>query len=766
MSSLHISILFTLLTIIIADNKTFYFTKSNYELWCQENILSNSLFLYPNRIPIGIYRTLNIKSVTYYLIDDNNNGLFQIKTKRLADFYFLLINITRPFDINREYQDVYTLRIEANIITTQENLTEQTEVRLYVADSNDNDGVFDMDIYEQNYTQTIDIDQSLIQFHASDADEIQHAQIFYELASSLNETFSLHPYTGELYLITKENLKSTYEFDIYAYDRYRKHVYDNNNNSIEHIGTNNGCQLAEIETRTLRHYTIKDDLCSLYHPCYHGGLCTSLNSKHGLSFTCNCLKSRFSGRQCQYDLQPCLSHPCLFNEQCISSSTTTNHLNQSYTCISSFFNLPISTKNSLYIGLALICCTFILFFLLCLSLIIYCQQQRKDKKRNDNLNNDKPLVSAPLLIQKSSPKTTKKIESPMQTLLKLNHNGKQTIETMALVDQTNHQQTTMNNFNDKTTKNQLNKSSQSIDKPPYQSHESLNRHQNDPKYYSPIGKMNIPPDNFLVHYNSIDYDTTRIPLVDPQSTDLFDFPSSPTKYFNGHKDENPNTYQTGLNSLSNLTEKLAEQNDIDLTQSSNDSSNNEQTLLTSPISNSERKRSLFNGGSTHSIRASTSSLQKAPVYAKIIKTSSKPTNGSGMSTIERLRLSGSPLRLLSSSPTYARTTSFLKSNINHENNSFQTSSSLSIKHNKINATSWKLNPRKLDSLKARRNSRHTDDDDDDNNNNNNTNNNETSQLTMTTTINRFRHASDSDLTKEHKNGKKSTKLSSFFQTEV
>ena len=50
--------------------------------------------------------------------------------------------------------------------------------------------------------------------------------------------------------------------------------------------------------------------------------------------------------------------------------------------------------------------------------------------------------------------------------------------------------------------------------------------------------MNIPPDNFLAHYNSIDYgmskfdlipsdyivlaDTTRMPLVDPQSPDLFD----------------------------------------------------------------------------------------------------------------------------------------------------------------------------------------------------------------------------------------------------
>ncbi|CAF4952534.1 unnamed protein product, partial [Rotaria magnacalcarata] len=56
--------------------------------------------------------------------------------------------------------------------------------------------------------------------------------------------------------------------------------------------------------------------------------------------------------------------------------------------------------------------------------------------RRDTLNADKPLVSAPLLIQKSSP-TANTIESPMQTLLKLNHNGKQTVEAMPLVDQ-NH----------------------------------------------------------------------------------------------------------------------------------------------------------------------------------------------------------------------------------------------------------------------------------------------------------------------------------------
>lgn len=91
------------------------------------------------------------------------------------------------------------------------------------------------------------------------------------------------------------------------------------------------------------------------------------------------------------------------------------------------------------------------------------------------------------------------------------------------------------------------------------------------------------------------------------------------EYFNGHKEENAAHYQVRINSLSNFTEKLAEQNDMELTHSSNDSSNNEQTLLTSPIANGDRKRSLFNVGSAQNIRASSSSLQKAPVYAKVIK---------------------------------------------------------------------------------------------------------------------------------------------------
>lgn len=131
MSSVHIFIFYIILTSIIADKENLYFTQSNYDIWCQENILSNSLFVYPNQIPIGIYSQSNIKSVVYNIINDDNNDLFHVGTQRLADFYFFILNITRPFDINREYQDIYRLQIQANIFTNHRNFTEQATVRYF-----------------------------------------------------------------------------------------------------------------------------------------------------------------------------------------------------------------------------------------------------------------------------------------------------------------------------------------------------------------------------------------------------------------------------------------------------------------------------------------------------------------------------------------------------------------------------------------------------------------------------------------------------------
>ena len=112
----------------------------------------------------------------------------------------------------------------------------------------------DMDIYEQNYTiQSIETSQSLVRFYASDADEIQHAQILYELESSYNETFSLHPLTGELYLTkTVNNLKSIYEFHVYAYDRYRKTTIIDNNMKTKLFVKLNFQQLNEQTYQTIQ----------------------------------------------------------------------------------------------------------------------------------------------------------------------------------------------------------------------------------------------------------------------------------------------------------------------------------------------------------------------------------------------------------------------------------------------------------------------------------------------------------------------------------
>ncbi|CAF3291174.1 unnamed protein product [Rotaria sp. Silwood2] len=354
------------------------------------------------------------------------------------------------------------------------------------------------------------------------------------------------------------------------------------NNLIEFIGTNNGCLLSEI----IQEYSNTNDFCSLYHPCYHGGICIN----HGLSFICNCLKPRFTGRQCQLDLYPCESYPCQYHEKCIPLLSNSN---KSFTCVASHFSLPILIKRYLYIGLIVI-----LFICILLILIIYyC------KKPKENFIKNKPLVSAPLLIHKRS-SITDHIESPRQTLLKLNYNGKQTIETMTFADN-NHRNLIMNYLNNRNNQ---------------QAYKSLNRRSNDSKYYSSIEQTTIPSDDYRVHDNSPDYDNTYILPV----TELFDFSLSPK--------HNQINYQIRLNSLSDLTE-----NDPDLTESSNTSSNNDRILLTSSRTNRDHK---YSGLINHNnISTSITSLPKVPIYARIVKTP-KITN-MAVNTIECNRLSSS-----------------------------------------------------------------------------------------------------------------------------
>ena len=163
-----------------------------------------------------------------------------------------------------------------------------------------------------------------------------------------------------------------------------------------------------------------------------------------------------------------------------------------------------------------------------------------------------------------------------------------------------------------------------------------------------------------------------------------------------------------MNTLSDLTENFTEHTDSDLTGSSNISSDNDHILLTPR----HRKRSfVFN---QNNMPTSTLSLLDTPIYARIVKSKSKLLTRTivedfiliapkllmnDMSTIERRRLNNP----LTSAPTL-----FIKP---------------------------------IDSI------------DDDT----------PCELTLKAiTLNRLRHASDSDL----HNGIQSVKLSSFFQTDV
>ncbi|CAF1424253.1 unnamed protein product [Adineta steineri] len=74
-----------------------------------------------------------------------------------------------------------------------------------------------------------------------------------------------------------------------------------------------------------------------------------------------------------------------------------------------------------------------------------------------------------------------------------------------------------------------------------------------------------------------------------------------------------------MNTLSDLTENFTEQNDIDLTESSNVSSDLDQTLLNSSPKTSDNKCSVF-FNYNNNMPTSTISLSDTPMYARIVKT--------------------------------------------------------------------------------------------------------------------------------------------------
>ena len=119
--------------LFIVPIDSLFFTRSTYELWCEENLLLNSSFVYSQSTPIGIRHNSQIHSVDYRLINELDEDLFIVSSQYLLDFHFLRLNITRPSDINREYRAFYLIKVQATIILSSfyEQIIEQCEVMIF-----------------------------------------------------------------------------------------------------------------------------------------------------------------------------------------------------------------------------------------------------------------------------------------------------------------------------------------------------------------------------------------------------------------------------------------------------------------------------------------------------------------------------------------------------------------------------------------------------------------------------------------------------------
>jgi hypothetical protein len=82
------------------------------------------------------------------------------------------------------------------------------------------------------------------------------------------------------------------------------------------IGTNTQCYCTSMHTGTLCENAV--DMCSL-RVCQNGGTCTPNNNSTDVS--CQCL-SGYQGNYCEYSTDPCSITPCLNGGQCIASGLT------------------------------------------------------------------------------------------------------------------------------------------------------------------------------------------------------------------------------------------------------------------------------------------------------------------------------------------------------------------------------------------------------------------------------------------------------------
>lgn len=177
------------------------FTRARYNASIYENNVGKS-YATPESERMGISLPGSGQyDIRYRIASGDKNKLFKAESRTVGDFCFLLVRTrTGQVDVlNRERTEVHKLRVRASVRLangTDADLPKaETDVWVYVLDTNDLSPLFYPSEYDVNVPEDAPLHASLVQVKADDADVGVNGEIYYSLAEA-SEQFAVHPLTG------------------------------------------------------------------------------------------------------------------------------------------------------------------------------------------------------------------------------------------------------------------------------------------------------------------------------------------------------------------------------------------------------------------------------------------------------------------------------------------------------------------------------------------------------------------------------------------
>ena len=144
----------------------------------------------------------------YAIVGGNNDAQFTIGSSNGV------LRISQSLD--RETTSTYMLTVRY----VDELTTIDASVNVIVTDENDNSPSFDMSLYNISIPETLPAHGFVVEVSAVDPDDGENGTIFYNLDSSVRDTFSLNSTTGQITTLTQLDYErqAQYQFSVSASD--------------------------------------------------------------------------------------------------------------------------------------------------------------------------------------------------------------------------------------------------------------------------------------------------------------------------------------------------------------------------------------------------------------------------------------------------------------------------------------------------------------------------------------------------------------------